>query len=519
MRWIIALFLLALALPARAGPLRLLVSIGNDRGLSEEEPLRYASRDARRMARLLNAIGKTRVDSTLIVTNQAPAATERALAMARSLAAGRRPRDVTFMLYFSGHGDQQHLHMQGKRLSMSKLEQLVSRVPASLRLMIIDACRTRGGARAKGITVENKPFAISLREPAGPRGTVVVFSSSAGEASQESDELGGAVFTHFLLSGLRGAADRDGDRRVTFDEAYAYAYHRTLRRSAAASGALQRPAMDLRLKGAGPLVLSWTSRARSVLRLPAGRDVHYLVYRLPSAALVAEAWSDPKRRVGLALPAGRFLVQRRARGQYGAAEVQLPYGGQRSMGAGDFRSLPYKLLAQKGGAIRLHPNELELGYGFVAGGRTELGHSVQLRYGYLWPELALTAGLQLGLTSHSSGVFDLDERWLGGDLQLQWRPVLGPLTLVMGAGGAWRVTFQRKTRLDAQRLERAGYETEQSFSALGLGPAARLGLAVPLFGPWQVFFGGSVVGLVVREGEELSIHFNALAESALGLHF
>ena len=511
------LLLIALPLPADAAPLRVLVSIGNDRGLAGEEPLRYAARDARRVARLLNAIGRTRSDETLTLTNRGPEAIAKALDRARRLASARHARDVSFVLYFSGHGDQQHLHLDGKRLAMSRLEQLVRRVPASLRLMIIDACRTAGGSRPKGFTVEDKPFAISLREPAGPSGTVVVFSSSAGEASQESDELGGAVFTHFLLSGLRGAADRDGDRRVTFDEAYAYAYRRTLHRSAAATGSLQRPARNLKLAGAGPLVLSWTARARSVLALPAARDVHYLVYTLPAASLVAEAWSDPRRRVDLALPAGTFLVQRRAKGRHGAVEVTLPYGGRRAVDADDFRSVPARLLARKGGALRLHPHELQLGYGLATGGRAELGHGGELRYAYRWPKLAVTAGVQLGLASHTSGLFDVDERWLGGDVQLQWRPMLGPLTFVAGGGGAWRVIFQRQVRVDAERLEEAGYPTEESHRALALGPAARLGLMIPLLGRLQLSIGASLAGLVVREAGDLTIHFTALTEIGAAL--
>jgi uncharacterized caspase-like protein len=56
-------------------------------------------------------------------------------------------------------------------------------------------------------------------------GEVVITSSSADELSQESDEVGGSYFTHYLLSGLRGAADTSGDGEVTLDEAYRYVYY------------------------------------------------------------------------------------------------------------------------------------------------------------------------------------------------------------------------------------------------------------------------------------------------------
>lgn len=54
-------------------------------------------------------------------------------------------------------------------------------------------------------------------------GRVYITSSAAGERAQESDEIQGSVFTHYLLAGLRGAADDSGDRRVSLEEAYRFA--------------------------------------------------------------------------------------------------------------------------------------------------------------------------------------------------------------------------------------------------------------------------------------------------------
>jgi uncharacterized caspase-like protein len=47
---------------------------------------------------------------------------------------------------------------------------------------------------------------------------ILIRSASDGEAAQESKELGGGSFTHYLLTGLRGAADFD--HRISLDEAY-----------------------------------------------------------------------------------------------------------------------------------------------------------------------------------------------------------------------------------------------------------------------------------------------------------
>ena len=48
---------------------------------------------------------------------------------------------------------------------------------------------------------------------------MLLSSSGADELSQESRALAGSVFTHHLVSGLRGAADENGDERIAQGEA------------------------------------------------------------------------------------------------------------------------------------------------------------------------------------------------------------------------------------------------------------------------------------------------------------
>ena len=61
-----------------------------------------------------------------------------------------------------------------------------------------------------------------LERLAGGKGKVIISASSANEVSVEKDELGHGVFTYYLVQGLKGPADTDGDGIVTVDEAYRY---------------------------------------------------------------------------------------------------------------------------------------------------------------------------------------------------------------------------------------------------------------------------------------------------------
>jgi hypothetical protein len=81
-----------------------------------------------------------------------------------------------------------------------------------------DVHRRRDEARLLGSVCAERPrlpkeaheYLTTTTAPDESRGTVELRASSLGEAAQESAELSGAVFTHFLISGLRGGADAAG---------------------------------------------------------------------------------------------------------------------------------------------------------------------------------------------------------------------------------------------------------------------------------------------------------------------
>ena len=109
-------------------------------------------------------------------------------------------------------------------------------MPATIKLAVIDACKSGAVTRKGGAPADE--FVVDVVNPK-LSGMVLLTSSGADELSQESRALAGSVFTHHLVSGLRGAADEDGDHQVTVTEAYHYAYdadarrHRDRRRAAA----------------------------------------------------------------------------------------------------------------------------------------------------------------------------------------------------------------------------------------------------------------------------------------------
>jgi uncharacterized caspase-like protein len=55
-------------------------------------------------------------------------------------------------------------------------------------------------------------------------GTAFLLSSKSEEYSLESQGLRQGIFSHYLITGLKGKADTNGDKLVNLDELYNYVY-------------------------------------------------------------------------------------------------------------------------------------------------------------------------------------------------------------------------------------------------------------------------------------------------------
>src|SRR6185295_2105265 len=116
------------------------------------------------------------------------------------------------VLYYSGHADEQGLLLGDDRYSYRTLRDRLDLIPADVRIAVLDACSSGAFTRVKGGKAR-PPFLVD--ESADMRGHAFLTSSSETEAAQESDRIHASYFTHYLVSGFRGAADTSGDGKVT----------------------------------------------------------------------------------------------------------------------------------------------------------------------------------------------------------------------------------------------------------------------------------------------------------------
>jgi uncharacterized caspase-like protein len=283
------------------------IVVGDDLGGSGQRPLRFAEDDARRMAQVLTEVGHySPPDVQLLLRPDAAhllAAIDEVKAQARSNAERGVGSQVLF--YYSGHARANAVNLGADEIAITALRDRLRAVPSTITIVVLDACQSGSFSRVKGA----EPAAdFSYNSVAGltQKGLAVMASSTAEELSQESDELKASYFTHHLITGLRGAGDSDGDGRVSLDEAYRYAYRRTLASTARTKVGEQHVTLETDLAGQGEVAVTYPAEAKAQLGLPPSLDAHVLVQLRPSGAVMADLQKAPGAPVRLALIAGSY---------------------------------------------------------------------------------------------------------------------------------------------------------------------------------------------------------------------
>ncbi|WP_375767786.1 hypothetical protein NR798_39880 [Archangium gephyra] len=483
------LWLLLAALPlllcpprADAATARLLVAIGANVGDPDDAVLSFADDDAARVRQLFVELGGVRADRSYLVVDQPASVVRQRLAEVTGRIAELRAAgdDAVLIVYVSAHAKGGVLHLGGTHLPLAELRDSARQAGARLSVLLVDACESGTLARRKGGSA-GPEFAVSL-EQIPLHGQVVISSSGPGESSEEWDSLKGSLFTHHLLTGLRGDADVEDDGRVSLAEAYAYAYRRTV---AGAAGAGQHPAYAWELAGTGEFLLTEPRAARSALVFPAALAGRYVVASQPRPDVVAEVEKAPGRPLRLAVPPGRYLLRKRAGASTGLLELELPYGGERQVREEELTWRRYTEVALKGGHVELRGSALlglvRMESAAVRGTGTRLVGG--LGYRHSWGPWWALGTLGFSQASYPGVALDIRERALGAGVAVGYRWLEWALVPYVGLGVELTILEQQLRR---EREE----EIEDTFDVpplpprrtlgMGLGPIA--GVEVPLPG-------------------------------------
>lgn len=309
----ITLALLASAAPAETGERRFALLVGHPLGGEELSPLRYTGHDVERMREVLAMVGGFARDD-IVVSHAVDAShvrdrfTKLRERVAAHTARSRQP--TLFLFYYSGHAKDGELRLGASRLALTEIKRMVEQTGASVRIALLDACRSGSITRMKG-AVKGEPISLAVDDSTVQQGQVLITASSEDEDAQESDDIQGSFFTHYLTNGLRGAADGNRDGKVTLSEAYAFAYAGTVSRTVGTRGGIQHPTYRFDLRGAGDVVLARSAAPPSSIVFPARASGQFVVFDLDREVVVAELDKDEGEELRLAVAPGDYVVKKR----------------------------------------------------------------------------------------------------------------------------------------------------------------------------------------------------------------
>lgn len=188
--------------------------------------------------------------SNIVLLTDANASKQNIIAKAKVLFARAR-KDDRVIFFFSGHGSKGYFlpydatSYGGNMLYFSEIKEIFRCAKCDTKLLFGDACFS--GSMKKNLSAQMQQSISAGAKTASSMNIAVMMSCSENEYSIESSSLGHGLFTYYLMQGLGGKANRDGNKYITIQELFYYV-HKNVR---AGSGNSQTPVLfgkfDLRL--------------------------------------------------------------------------------------------------------------------------------------------------------------------------------------------------------------------------------------------------------------------------------
>ncbi|MBQ0038960.1 MAG: caspase family protein [Treponema sp.] len=284
---------------------RYAIYIGSNIGGNNRQLL-YAGTDAMAFQNTMADIGGIRKSNSVLLLDPAKDDVDNAMEYISQLIVKNKfnAKRSEFVFYYSGHSDENALLLGNNTYDYSSLKAAITKVPSDVHVVILDSCYSGNFIRTKG-GQKQKPFLVD--DSSVIKGHAYLSSSSSQEFSQESDEIGSSFFTNAMITGLKGAADSSGDKKVTLNELYSYAFSETLSRTENSSAGPQHPNYNITLVGSGDLVLSDISGSDCILTLSKELNGRVII-RDKNEKLVSEISKTQAAPVYLAMEEGQYGV-------------------------------------------------------------------------------------------------------------------------------------------------------------------------------------------------------------------
>lgn len=313
---------------------RFAMAVGANNGGKDRVLLQYAVSDAQAILNVFEELGGVEEDDILLLEepNVRTFYTEMGKLQTQIEKSKSDYGRVEFIFYYSGHSDENYILLGDEKISYKNLRDTINGINADVRIAILDSCASGAFTRIKG---GKKRLPFLMDSAYDMRGFAVMTSSSANEASQESDLIQSSFFTHYLISGMRGAADMSQDGRVTMNEAYQFAFNETLAQTTKTISGPQHPYTDIQMSGTGDVVMTDVRRASVILIL--GEQIFGQIFiHDRDNRLVVELTKPLERRIELGLEEGEYRVINIPEGAVFESTIKLKEGDEYELTPSEF---------------------------------------------------------------------------------------------------------------------------------------------------------------------------------------
>lgn len=170
------------------------------------------------------------------------------------------PRRVTansrVFLFYAGHGAPEpegkgafivpyegHPDFSSKMIPLSRVYDSLNRLKAREVVVFLDSCFS--GAKGRSVMQQGiRPLVMSSEHQLAVKEKPLVMAASSGsEVTSDLDNARHGLFTYYLLKGLRGEADRNGNKRIELDELFAFVSSNVTRTASRELNRTQTPVM------------------------------------------------------------------------------------------------------------------------------------------------------------------------------------------------------------------------------------------------------------------------------------
>jgi hypothetical protein len=154
-------------------------------------------------------------------------------------------RDDTVIIFYAGHGaaetdpinpdgdgfekyllphDAKLNDLYTTAISMNEIKTIFQRIRSERLIFLADTCYS-GASGGRTMLASKTRATLSekfFERISKGKGRVIISACSANEISKEDDRLQHGIFSYYLLEGLKGKSDKDGDGIITVSELFSY---------------------------------------------------------------------------------------------------------------------------------------------------------------------------------------------------------------------------------------------------------------------------------------------------------